>query len=91
MFGFLFLYVYMYAQCLVMRCVDFGDPLVLPSGGVSTSQTAFVANEEYVANIMGMGFSRDHAIKALKSTVSILALHGLVTLSRGQGTQFDDH
>ena len=69
----------MYALCHVMPCSDFGDPLVLPSGGVSTSQTAFVANEEYVANIMGMGFSRDHAIKALKSTVSILDLYGLVT------------
>lgn len=47
---------------------DFSAPLVIPGGGGSGGG-AFVPNEDALAMIMSMGFTRDQAIKALKNTV----------------------
>lgn len=43
---------------------DFADPFVPPG----TEGTKFNANPESLSIIMSMGFSEDHAVKALKAT-----------------------
>ncbi|XP_026476766.1 ubiquitin carboxyl-terminal hydrolase 5 isoform X1 [Ctenocephalides felis] len=46
---------------------DFADPFV-PPGLDRKSDNSFVPNDEALSMIMGMGFTRDQAIKALKAT-----------------------
>ncbi|XP_041377545.1 LOW QUALITY PROTEIN: ubiquitin carboxyl-terminal hydrolase 5-like [Gigantopelta aegis] len=46
---------------------DFSDPFVLPSG-TKSGEANFQPNEEALLNIMSMGFNKDQATKALKST-----------------------
>lgn len=45
---------------------DFSDPFVPP--GTESSSSSFVPNPEALPIIMGMGFSQEHAVKALKAT-----------------------
>ncbi|XP_076762013.1 ubiquitin specific protease 5 [Xylocopa sonorina] len=47
---------------------DFADPFVPPGINASTKKDKFVVNEEAVAMVMGMGFTKEQAIKALKAT-----------------------
>ena len=49
------------------------SPFVPPGGG-SKKSGSFVPNEDAVVMIMGMGFTRDQAIKALKETVNVIVL-----------------
>lgn len=46
---------------------DFNSPFVPP--GSKPKSGSFVPNEDGVAMVMAMGFSRDQAVKALKNTV----------------------
>ena len=50
---------------------DFAEPLVLPGATATKAKAAFVPDEEGVGMVMGMGFSRDQAIRALKETVGL--------------------
>ena len=55
---------------VVIFCAsDFSAPFVPPGGGAKKSGS-FVPNEDALTMIMGMGFPRDQATKALKETVS---------------------
>lgn len=53
---------------------DFASPFVPPGVAkkADNSKPSFVPNEDGLAMIMSMGFSREQATKALKNTVSIL-------------------
>lgn len=50
---------------------DLSDPFI-PPGHSSSGNDTFVPNESDVAQIVNLGFSRAHAIKALKSTDNML-------------------
>jgi len=50
-----------------MGDVDFGDPFI-PPGAAPSDPSAFVPNEEAVQMVMGMGFTRPQALKALRET-----------------------
>lgn len=47
---------------------DLADPFVPPGVDVKPKKDNFTANEAAVAVVMGMGFTREQAIKALKAT-----------------------
>ncbi|CAK9822790.1 Ubiquitin carboxyl-terminal hydrolase 5 [Anthophora retusa] len=47
---------------------DFADPFVPPGIDVKPEKDKFMANEDAVNMVMGMGFTREQATKALKAT-----------------------
>lgn len=47
---------------------DFADPFVPPGIDVKPGKDKFVANEEALAMVMSMGFTREQATKALRAT-----------------------
>lgn len=47
---------------------DFADPFVPPGIDVKPEKDKFIANEDAVAMLMGMSFTREQATKALKAT-----------------------
>lgn len=47
---------------------DFADPFVPPGIDVKPEKSKFIANEDAVAMLMGMSFTREQATKALKAT-----------------------
>lgn len=51
---------------------DFAEPLSVPGSGAKETESV---NEEAVGMIVSMGFTQAQAIKALKSTVSIILWH----------------
>ena len=51
-----------------VHSLDFAAPLVL-SASTASKPSGFTANEEGVAMIQSMGFTRDQAVKALKANV----------------------
>ena len=55
---------------MLLKFQDFADKLELPSSSSSACNKSFTPNEEAIAMILGMGFSRGQAIKALKATVT---------------------
>ncbi|KAE8747199.1 hypothetical protein FOCC_FOCC006066 [Frankliniella occidentalis] len=50
---------------------DLSDPFV-PPGHASSGKDGFVPNEENLAQLLNLGFSRAHSIKALKATDNML-------------------
>ncbi|XP_034242977.1 ubiquitin carboxyl-terminal hydrolase 5 [Thrips palmi] len=51
---------------------DLSDPFVPPGHAPAAGKDGFVANEESVAQLMNLGFSQAHAVKALKATDNAL-------------------
>lgn len=47
---------------------DFAEPFIPPGIDVKSGKNKFVVNEEALAMVMSMGFSREQATKALKAT-----------------------
>ncbi|KAJ1526653.1 hypothetical protein ONE63_008237 [Megalurothrips usitatus] len=47
---------------------DLSDPFVPPGHAAAAGNDGFVPNEENVAQLMNLGFSRAHSVKALKAT-----------------------
>nr|XP_031833374.1 ubiquitin carboxyl-terminal hydrolase 5 [Nomia melanderi] len=47
---------------------DFADPFVPPGFDAKPKKDKFMVNEDAVTMVMGMGFTREQAIKALKAT-----------------------
>ena len=69
-------YLLRFDEAFFFFCIftkDFADKLELPSSKKSSS-SSFQPNEEAVMMIVGMGFTKDQAIKALKATVSYFDL-----------------
>ncbi len=64
----------LYDQCvcrLLLRVADFDDPLNVGGGsGTAAGAQPVDVDEMSVASLVSMGFAREHAIKALKNTVS---------------------
>ena len=62
------------AQSMTVAIVssDFAEPLSVPGSGAKETESV---NEEAVGMIISMGFTQAQAIKALKSTVSIILWH----------------
>ena len=58
-----------YCNLRVCSLVDFEVPLVISSDAATTDN--FTVNEDAIAMLSSMGFTRDQAIKALKATVHI--------------------